>query len=869
MGKGKTAAQKKAHNKARSLQLRIKKQEQSQCKHTGVQLEDGHQRRPGNGAKRGRKHRLHVKDGDGKWKTVTGTERRQQLRENCFQNMHSLPVVRREVYFVRSHQDIQDNHVVDKVPLPIRDEDIDLKCLRSYNVYKDLHCVETGARGDPPWQVEEDFPQDKITEIYMVHKQQKLNTAAFVIALLLGDKTQDIAGTASRTTRQEVEQWAATTTQRFTRESTVQEVLSAGPGVRVETHTAMEDVCSRVANLVTQGECSAELLQSLICCCGVYVTATPVFSVKGLRMLQNYALNDCIWNDSTGPQHRKEGIYFGQRIQLSTLDPNRFPWINQSLLEAAVETARTTFGISEQYEFDISSREALHNVWLQRYTPGEGRDQAEWHRDDAANCFSFVIPLWYDGEQCPQPSTSYAGTTVGGGMPVPTGHMLIHGGNLTHGSDPVLSGTRIVVVGFVRLQLAGRVKSTESRVRLQKVLQSQDLVKKQLETKRDLVSRMVGYEAADLYFKVGELPVASSQPDNADCGLTSDVVSVVSSQLMWVVFRSNTMDDTVRSDPEVTRTNAAGSVQVGYGVSRVSGVQLTALSAEMCAALVCRDLGYQLRDAMSELCGMSLSPMVTIRGQALQSLGIDSRDALGVANMTPEVLKVDMGQKRHHKGVGFVGDPGVRYRYTEPAVKDVSNLQENEKLKGGFSLKDPSCSSDKYWSYMARLQVICNAISQSAVWMKEELQRQSDSIREVWDHKGLACFAYMVCSVGLNFGAGFHLDKEDEGHALWGIAGEVEVAFPEANLTVRARGGDVLSFDARRYYHACVAMAESRQENAVFSLWNSSGQRVRLREEMKAVARVRTMAAEHRQEDLDEFGITRQDMEYYYQLMGM
>ena len=135
------------------------------------------------------------------------------------------------------------------------------------------------------------------------------------------------------------------------------------------------------------------------------------------------------------------------------------------------------------------------------------------------------------------------------------------------------------------------------------------------------------------------------------------------------------------------------------------------------------------------------------------------------------------------------------------------------------------CTQEKYWSYMRRLQPICNAICKSAVWMVPELKRHVRNIKEVWDHQGLACFAYMVCSVGLNFGAGFHLDKEDDGHALWGVFGEVEIAFPECNTVFRVRDGATLSFDARQYYHACVAMAESRQENCVFSLWNSAEQR--------------------------------------------
>ena len=185
------------------------------------------------------------------------------------------------------------------------------------------------------------------------------------------------------------------------------------------------------------------------------------------------------------------------------------------------------------------------------------------------------------------------------------------------------------------------------------------------------------------------------------------------------------------------------------------------------------------------------------------------------------------------------------------------------------------CTQEKYWSYMRRLQPICNAICKTAVWMVSELKRHVRNIKEVWDHQGLACFAYMVCSVGLNFGAGFHLDKEDDGHALWGVCGEVEIAFPECNTVFRVRDGATLSFDARRHYHACVAMAESRRENCVFSLWNSAVQRTRLRREQQLVAQARReyekdqeQAARAIPDEGNESNLTRRDLMFYYNLIG-
>lgn len=83
--------------------------------------------------------------------------------------------------------------VVDKVPLPTQDEDIDRKCLRGYKVY-DHKCVETGVRGDPPWSVEEDFPIDTVTEVFMVHPKQKAQTAAFVVALHAAQWTLSLNG---------------------------------------------------------------------------------------------------------------------------------------------------------------------------------------------------------------------------------------------------------------------------------------------------------------------------------------------------------------------------------------------------------------------------------------------------------------------------------------------------------------------------------------------------------------------------------------------------------------------------------------------------------------------------------------------------
>lgn len=479
LAKKKISDKKRAHNAKRRLAQREAKKMKTACKRTGL---DGEQ---------AQKNVSKPKKAHPQSQLSSSAQRISLLREECFAQQIQLPRVRREVYFVRSKEDMVQGHVVDKVPLPTRDEDIDKKCLRSYKVF-DSKCVETGVRGDPPWNVEEDFPADTITEVFMVHKQQKLQTAAFAVAL----------------------------------------------------------------------------------------------------------------------------------------------------------------------------------------------------------------------------------------------------------------------------------------------------------------------------------SVSKAFPQSASLGIF-------------------------------------------------------------------QDLGGQdsLRDLLSAMWGMSPSPMITIRGGSLSSFGIDPREALGVANMTPEVLTCDMGEKRHHTGVGFVGDPGVRYRYTEgqadlESLAKTGELKPGDKLKGGVAMIAKGCSREKYWTYMRRLQPICNAICKSAVWMFPELKQHADNIKDVWDHQGLACFAYMVCSIGLNFGAGFHLDKDDDGHALWGVAGEVEIAFPESNTVFRVRDGATLSFDARQYYHACVAMAEDRQENCVFSLWNSAEQRARLRREQETVAKARREFNRRRaeaaipDEDSDEFGLSRRDLMFYYDLIG-
>ena len=362
----------------------------------------------------------------------------------------------------------------------------------------------------------------------------------------------------------------------------------------------------------------------------------------------------------------------------------------------------------------------------------------------------------------------------------------------------------------------------------------------------------------------------------------------------YKVYDHKCVETGVRGDPPwnveedfpadtVTEVFMVHPKQKAQTAACIIALQFSGLFPPTASLGILQDLGegHSLRDLLTVMWGMSLLPMITIRGGSLTSFGIDPHRALGVANMTQQVLGCDMGEKRHHTGVGFVGDPGVRYRYTEEqadlgSVAKTGQLASGDKLKGGVAMIAKGCTQEKYWTYMRRLQPICNAICKSAVWMFPELKQHVRNIKEVWDHQGLACFAYMVCSVGLNFGAGFHLDKEDDGHALWGVCGEVEIAFPESNTIFRVRDGATLSFDARQYYHACVAMADSRQENCVFSLWNSSEQRARLRREQQAVAQARRDFERDQQqaarvipeEGADEFDLTRRDLEFYYDLIG-
>ena len=231
------------------------------------------------------------------------------------------------------------------------------------------------------------------------------------------------------------------------------------------------------------------------------------------------------------------------------------------------------------------------------------------------------------------------------------------------------------------------------------------------------------------------------------------------------------------------------------------------------------------------------APLFTVRGQAMQSAGIDPDRQLGMVQQAGKILEVDIGTRRHHAGVGTVVEPGVRYRYQEGQHSGVS------KTKASAVQKD--CTPEQERGFYAQLQPITNAVLKGvSPWMRKKLKHLRRKLKAAWSGPGTASLCYAKISVGFNYGAGFHLDPHDEGEAVWGVMGPVEIAFPGAQTVVRLRSGDVIEFDARIHYHACVAIGP-RTKNAVLSFWNSQVQLTKLAEASKRISEAKAEQEEH------------------------
>lgn len=254
----------------------------------------------------------------------------------------------------------------------------------------------------------------------------------------------------------------------------------------------------------------------------------------------------------------------------------------------------------------------------------------------------------------------------------------------------------------------------------------------------------------------------------------------------------------------------------------------------------------------------SRRPAFSARGRVLQSRGLCPKRALGVFQLTPKVLKVNMAKKRHHEGVGYVGDPGIRYRKEEPTGE--GSQEASGFTKSGRTLLHPECTEQQYKSYIAQLRTFMNAYTSGCTWQRDFLLRSAADLQQLEQTPGIdllevsdhpASFSYPKISVGLNFGAGYHLDTEDEHDAIWALAGRTELAFPSLTSVGQFDSGDVVSFDARLEYHACVAMTRKRQGNAVGSGWKSAKQ-------VTSIAREAQQANERRQRQ--EQRLHRQDL---------
>jgi hypothetical protein len=176
-------------------------------------------------------------------------------------------------------------------------------------------------------------------------------------------------------------------------------------------------------------------------------------------------------------------------------------------------------------------------------------------------------------------------------------------------------------------------------------------------------------------------------------------------------------------------------------------------------------------------------------------------------NKASSIMTTNMNKKRGVSGNGEgVFNVGVRYRNTEP--------RQSKKPKIGESAW--KCTDPVYRSWLHTLQRYANTgVLASMDWNRAQVEESIVNVMSLCG-KGTASFAHPMCSLGLNTGAGVHLDK-DFVQATWIAFGLVPVAFPELKVCIFLRTGDVITFPSACLYHAMIQVCNNDTSQATCS----------------------------------------------------
>ena len=223
---------------------------------------------------------------------------------------------------------------------------------------------------------------------------------------------------------------------------------------------------------------------------------------------------------------------------------------------------------------------------------------------------------------------------------------------------------------------------------------------------------------------------------------------------------------------------------------------------------------------------------VVVHLNAMQRAGINPREALGVALSSPDHVVTDMAPKRSIHSVGFIAQPGVRYRLWEPceSARKVQIAANKDRLA--------------YLKYIHRVQRVCNGMLEGTLHSKcEILERDRANLLERMDAAracglhvgalpGAAAKAFPSVQIGINCGAAMHLDEGDNYFATWGCVGDsIPMALGECNTMLHMPPGAVVEFDSTSIWHCMVRVPPELFNNANFSCYFNSTQLRELRKQ--------------------------------------
>ena len=219
--------------------------------------------------------------------------------------------------------------------------------------------------------------------------------------------------------------------------------------------------------------------------------------------------------------------------------------------------------------------------------------------------------------------------------------------------------------------------------------------------------------------------------------------------------------------------------------------------------------------------------------KALQSQGINTKDALRQAYSSPAWVKTDMSGKRGSTAhsVGFTAQPGVRNRIWDSERSANGDKVGQCHFRGqeapaegdvdtGAVLEDQARRKQQYLSYLHSIQRVCNATDAAVVeHMGSAVLERVQSMKRAGWH-GTISRSYPTAFVGINPGVTCHLDGSDIKHACWQLLGEnCAMGLPECNRVLHFQDGDAVVFDATAIWHCHMRTPPELGQNVVISMF--------------------------------------------------